>query len=207
MEEGDAAVGGSWRGIGNDMYRKEGKQPLKEIRAASYLVASDLLQREAGHWDVIVVLGSEAELNPFVADNSQRHLVLRFDDIEHPIHGQQPVTSMHIDQAMAFAKDSENLLVTCRAGQSRSVALAYVLFCQHLGLKPATEMLNPKRHLPNQLVIREAACLLDRPEIEDSFQAWRVSNAHIALSNYYAEIGDEVDALVASGVFNQVSIE
>lgn len=180
---------------------------MKEIRAASYLVASELLQRESDSWDVIVVLGSEAELNPFVEKHSRSYLVLRFDDIEKPIQGQQHVASKHIEQAVAFAKNSENLLVTCRAGQSRSVALAFVLASQHFGEQAANEMLNAKRHIPNQLLIREAARLLDHPEIEDSFRAWRNSNAHIVLSDYYDEIDDEIAALEASGVVNKVSIE
>ncbi|QDU74277.1 hypothetical protein Pan97_12840 [Bremerella volcania] len=180
---------------------------MKAIRVASYLAASDLLRREAGLWDVIVVLGREAELNPLVAETTQRHLVLRFDDIEFPVQGQQHVTSTHIQQALAFAKNSENLLVTCRAGQSRSVALAFVLNCQHFGLLSATEMLNPRRHVPNQLLIHEAALWLDRPDMEDAFHAWRARNAHIVLSDYYDEISDEVDALEASGVVNQVSVD
>lgn len=180
---------------------------MNEIRAASYLVASDLLQHESGRWDVIVVLGSESELNPFVEQHSRRYLVLCFDDIEKPIHGQQHVTSVHIEQAVAFAQQSENMLITCRAGQSRSVALAFVLAFQHFGEQLAIEMLNAKRHIPNQFLIRESARLLDHPEIEDSFRAWRTSNENIVLSDYYDEIDDEVAALEASGVVNQVSIE
>ncbi|WDI43177.1 hypothetical protein [Bremerella sp. P1] len=180
---------------------------MKEILAASYLAASDLLRRESGRWDVIVVLGGESDLNPFVEEHAQDYVVLRFDDIERPIQRQQHVTSEHIDQAIAFAKDRECVLVTCRAGQSRSVALAFVLACQYFSLAAATEMLNAKRHIPNQLLIREAASWLDRPEIENTFQAWRARNAHIVLADYYDEIGDEVDALEAAGVVNQISIE
>ncbi|PQO41247.1 hypothetical protein C5Y96_00600 [Blastopirellula marina] len=152
-------------------------------------------------------MGSEAGLNQFVKENSRRHLVLRFDDIEKPIVGQKEVTSQHIDQAIAFAKDAERLLVTCRAGQSRSVALAYVLSCQSFGSTLAMGMLNAKRHIPNQLLIREAARILGDPEMENCFQKWRTAHAHLKLSDYYDEINDEVSAFEQTGIVNQISIE
>lgn len=180
---------------------------LKELRAASYLVASDLLYREPCRWDVIAILDSESELNPFVMENARRCLVLYFDDIERPMQGYQHVTSKHIDQAIVFAKDSERLLITCRAGQSRSVALAFVLAFQHFGLPAAIDMLNAKRHIPNQFLIREASLRTDCLEMVTAFQEWRADNASINFADYYDEMSDEVEALEASGVVNRISID
>lgn len=65
-----------------------------QIRVASYLAASDLLQREPGRWDALVILDRDAELNPFVVKQTTRHCVLRFDDIERSTVGKQLVTRM-----------------------------------------------------------------------------------------------------------------
>lgn len=178
-----------------------------QIRVASYLAASDLLQREPGRWDALVILDRDAELNPFVVKQTTRHCVLRFDDIERSTVGKQLVTRDVLAAALRFADESDRLLVTCRAGQSRSVATAYLIACQRLGTTDALGMLDPKRHVPNRHVVEVGASLLSADDAAEAFSSWQRQFSHVRLADYYDAIEGEIDALESAGIVNQISVD
>ncbi|NQT13566.1 MAG: dual specificity protein phosphatase family protein [Planctomycetes bacterium] len=175
-----------------------------DIRICGYLSASFLLEHEPLKWDALVVLDAKVIATDFVQSHTRKHLFLRFDDIERPTGNRRLVTSDQLARGLEFAKDSSRLLISCRAGQSRSAALAYLIACRDLGVDAAQKMIDPKRHVPNRLVVSLGAALLDVPDVLDAFHRWREAHRRIVLSDYYDEIEREFDDLVARGAVDRI---
>lgn len=176
-----------------------------EIRIANYLAASFLLEREPQQWHAIVLLDSGSTPTDFVEARARSHLYLRFDDIEGPRANKQSPTSAQVEEALRFAGDKDKLLIACRAGQGRSVALAYVICCREHGVAEALKLLDPTRHRPNRLVVSLADAFLDIRDALDQFDEWRRRHSHIQLSDYYDQIEKEFDALEAQGGADRIS--
>ncbi|MFT5526740.1 MAG: hypothetical protein ACI9HK_004720 [Pirellulaceae bacterium] len=140
----------------------------------------------------------------FVSNHTRDHLYLRFDDVLANGRGKRPPTSDDIRAAVEFAASSENLMVCCRAGQSRSAATAFVIGCQQLGVDIACGLLNPKRHIPNSLIIELAAKVLDDPHLLQYFSEWQLANKQVRLSEYLDEIEQEFDELELQGARNRI---
>jgi predicted protein tyrosine phosphatase len=175
-----------------------------EIRIASYVAASFLLEREPNQWHALVMLDSGKEATDFVKTHARDHLYLRFDDIEEPRTNKQTPTKMLIEQGLNFAKGKDKLLVVCRAGQGRSVAMAYLICCREHGVTEALNLLDPTRHRPNRLVVTIGDALLEAVDVLEQFEDWRRRHSHIRLSDYYDEIEKEIDTLEAQGATNRI---
>jgi predicted protein tyrosine phosphatase len=175
-----------------------------EIRVGSYVAASFLLEREPGQWHTLVVLDSGKQATEFVKAHARSYLYLRFDDVEEPRSNKETPTRALLEQGLAFARGKDKLLVSCRAGQGRSVALAYLISCREHGVQKAVELLNPTRHRPNRLVVTIGDTVLEMPDVLDQFDAWRRRHAHVKLSDYYDEMEKEFDALAAQGASNRI---
>lgn len=175
-----------------------------EIRICSYLLASYVLQADPSAWDALVILDSNVKPTEFVDSHTRRRSYLWFDDIEQSIVNRRVVTSEQIAEGLEFATGSSRLLVCCRAGQSRSAALAYVIACREFGAQSAIELLDPRRHIPNRLVVRLGAVSLNSHSVFRVFDNWRETHRHIALSDYYNEIASEIDNLAARGVVDRI---
>ncbi|MBP3955758.1 dual specificity protein phosphatase family protein [Gemmata sp. G18] len=175
-----------------------------EIRIAGYTAASLLLERELKQWHALVLLDSNKQATNFVQEHTPSHLYLRFDDIEEPRADKQTPTRAQIAQAIEFAQGKDKLLVSCRAGRGRSVALAYLICCRERGVTEALKLLDPTRHRPNRLVISLGDTLLDALYVLDSFDDWHRRHAHVQLSDYYDEMEKEFEALEAQGASNRI---
>lgn len=175
-----------------------------EIRICGYLAASYLLENAPSQWDALVILDSRATASEFVQSHSRRHLYLRFDDIERPTKGGQLVTADQLAQGLEFALGSQRLLVACRAGQSRSAALAYLAACRQQGVSEALKLLDPRRHIPNPLVVSLGAQLLDLPEALDTFRRWQEDHRHVDRSAHFDELEREFDELLRRGAKNHI---
>ena len=175
-----------------------------EIRVGNYVAASFLLEREPGEWHALVVLDSGQEASPFVAAHACSHLYLRFDDVEAPRAEKAMPTGSLVSQGLDFARGKDRLLVSCRAGQGRSVALAYLIACRERGISEALQLLDPTRHRPNRLVISLGAAHLEKPEVLEQFDQWRRRHAQVQLSDYYDEMEKELDALEAQGAADRI---
>ena len=175
-----------------------------EIRIESYLSGSHLLECEPEKWDAIVILDSDIPEPEFVAEMTQSHLFLNFDDIESPAWGKRIVSSQMVKSALRFAKKSQHLLVSCRAGQSRSSALAYTIAFENGGAELALKVLNPERHRPNEQVLEEAKQVCHDPGFIFNYRKWKDENARGSLSPYLLEIENEADLLIAAGAVNQI---
>ncbi len=177
-----------------------------EIRVGSYVAASLLLEREPGRWHTLVVLDSRSQATDFVETYASSYLYLRFDDVEEPCANKQTATRGLIEQGLDFARGKDRLLVSCRAGQSRSVALAYLIAYQAHGVHKALELLIPTRHKPNRLVVTIGGALLEGSNVLQQYDEWRRRHAHIRLSDYYDAMEKEYDALVAQGAANTICV-
>ena len=175
-----------------------------EIRIGSYVAASFLLEREPNQWHTLVILDSGKQATDFVKSHARSFYYLRFDDVEQPRANKETPTKAAIEQGLNFAKGKDKILVSCRAGQGRSVALGYVIGCREHGVNEAIKILNPTRHRPNRLVVTIGETLLEKPEVLDQFDQWRRDHSHIQLSDYYDEMEKELDALEAQGASNRI---
>lgn len=177
-----------------------------EIRIQNYLAASALLENEPGRWDTIVILDSGFSLNPFVAENSARHLVLQFDDIEGPVHGKVVPGLDHIRKAMEFGRKANRVLVSCRAGQSRSAAVAtLIMFDRDPDFSPAG-LLDPARHSPNCTIIDLGTQVIDNPAIVPRLKKWREDSGNLKIADHLDEIEREINDLKSQGATDRISL-
>lgn len=179
-------------------------EPPVDIRIAGYLAASHLLERERNEWDALVLIDSNKQPSEFVREHARSHLILHFDDVEEPRLHLRPPTTRQIAEALEFARGKGRLLVSCRAGQGRSAALAYLVACARHGPAAALALLNPTRHRPNRLVVSLGDPLLDTPGALSAFDEWRHLHSHVRLSDYADEIEREFEALEAQGATNRI---
>ncbi len=99
-------------------------------------------------------------------------LCLIFDDIEFNHLSRQMVSEEHIKEALNWATDKPDIVVACRAGISRSSALAYLIECTRKSPDKALGVLNLNEHQPNRLVVKTGSELLKNPEISDQYDKW-----------------------------------
>jgi predicted protein tyrosine phosphatase len=175
-----------------------------EIRIGNYLAASFLLEQEPQQWHALVVLDFGKEATDFVERHARSFLFLRFDDVEEARPGKQAPTKPPLERALAFARGKDKLLVSCRAGQGRSVALAYLVCCREHGVPEALKLLDATRHRPNRLVVSIGDALLEGGGVLAPFDAWRLRHAHVRLSDYYDDMEQELEALEAQGARNLI---
>ncbi len=175
-----------------------------KIVIRNYLAGSFLLEQEPNVWDAIVILDSGLSHTPFVAEHARKHIYLRFDDVEADVRGKRVPTLDDIRTATEFARHSENLVVCCRAGQSRSAAIAFVIGCQQLGAESACGLLNPKRHVPNSRIVELGASLIDDPFVLQAFAKWQTANGDVKLSSCLNDIEREFDELERQGARNRI---
>lgn len=175
---------------------------LMNIEIHNYLSASFKMESEPNQWDSIVILDSNLKQTDFVANYSTRYLYLRFDDVLENSDRKRAATHNDIEQAFAFAEESENLLVCCRAGQSRSAAIAFLIAHRQTGPDSAINILNAKRHIPNSLIIDIGTSFVIKAM--QTFQIWQDSNKLVRLADFYDEIELELDALEANGATNRI---
>ncbi|MCE9555521.1 MAG: hypothetical protein K8T91_19410 [Planctomycetes bacterium] len=82
--------------------------------------------------------------------------------------------------------------------------MAYLIACKLQGINEALKLMNPQRHIPNPLVVRLGAGILEMPDVWEAFDRWRVAHRHIALSDYYDDLEREFDELIARGATNRI---
>ena len=175
-----------------------------KIVIRNYLAGSFLLEQEPNTWDAIVVLDSGLSHTDFVDKHARRHIYLRFDDVDGAASGKRMPTVHDIRAADELATQSEHLMVCCRAGQSRSAAIAFVICYQRLGPDAACRLLNSERHIPNSLIVDLGAHLIDDPSLVPTFTKWEADNKHVKLSDHLDDIEREFDELELQGARNRI---
>ena len=176
-----------------------------EISIRNYVAGSYLLESDDHPWDAIVILDSTLRESEFVENNTRNSLFLRFDDVTTETQGKRSPTVDDVRLALQFATDSHRLMVCCRAGQSRSAAMAFVIAYQKMGAETAIGLLNPRRHSPNQLIIDLASAVIDDPAFSTVFHDWLTANSNIRLIDYVDEIERELNAIESNGARNRIA--
>jgi predicted protein tyrosine phosphatase len=147
-----------------------------QLTICGHLRAVYLLSQNPNQ-DVIFISGPD---NPYGIDGSEKiqglakdYCELLFHDISYPIGNLTPPARSHIEQALEFAKNRMNLIVACQAGISRSSATAFVIKAAEVGSTEALNILDPKIHMPNRIVIQHGSKILGDPDMVDIMDAWK----------------------------------
>ena len=176
-----------------------------KIEIHNYLSCSHLLEIQSGDWDSIVILDSSLERSPFVDLHSRNTLQLVFDDITVPAASRTMPEQSQIESALEFGLRSDKLIVCCRAGQSRSAAVAFAIVFEKQGEQKAMSILNPKRHAPNYKVLQLADAVIERPGLLNAYDKWTRDNGAIRLTDYLDEIASQYDQLESMGARDRIS--
>ena len=138
-------------------------------------------------YDGIITIEDTTIKEPFrVQTDEPKQLILRFDDINHPMDDYVIPQMSHIKRALDFADKIEDgsLLIHCRAGISRSSAIALAVIAKRLGSGKEEEAINTLEHInpncrPNKSIVEMTDELLERngelyKEVNDklSFTKW-----------------------------------
>lgn len=101
-------------------------------------------------------------------------LCLRFDDITtaHPAYDKRRATKEQIEEAINWGKNKKDLIVACRAGISRSSAIAYLIECVITNPENAIKNLDYLKHQPNLHIINLGSRTLKNESIENTFDEW-----------------------------------
>jgi predicted protein tyrosine phosphatase len=120
-----------------------------------------LVKQNPGIHDCIVIYepGREAEVAE-ILPNCRSHLALGFHDITMARNDAIEPQPKHIWEALNWASDKQDIYVACRAGVSRSSAIAYLIACTRMTPEQAVLILDPDRHIPNELLIKHGSRIL-----------------------------------------------
>ena len=121
-------------------------------------------------YDGIITIEDTTIREPFrVQTDEPKQLILRFDDINQPMDDYVIPQMSHIKRALEFADKIEDgsLLIHCRAGISRSSAIALAVIAKRLGSGKEEEAVNTLEHInpncrPNRSIVEMTDALLER---------------------------------------------
>lgn len=150
---------------------------MNKIIIASRPESRRLCDYDPNKYNVVSILEPNMEAPKEVRDHAKEYIPLNFHDIEYERDGYVHPTREHIEAALDWAKDKDDLVVACRAGISRSSAIAYLIQCtreHHPRL--ATEILTPLRHHPNSMIVKLGAEILKDKAVLDEYHKWMQSN-------------------------------
>ena len=138
-------------------------------------------------YDGIITIEDTTIREPFrVQTDEPKQLILRFDDINQQMDDYVIPQISHIKRALDFADKIEDgsLLIHCRAGISRSSAIALAVIAKRLGSGKEEEAVNTLEHInpncrPNKSIVEMTDELLERDgklykEVDEklSFTKW-----------------------------------
>jgi predicted protein tyrosine phosphatase len=136
------------------------------------ICGADELDRHARDFSHVVSIWDATYGHEAGAARIERHfphaerLVCIFDDVNAPEDGIAP-TREAIAAILDFARPAASLLVHCKAGISRSAAVAFSVLCQSRGPGTESEALDEiyrirPQAMPNKLIVQLADALLSR---------------------------------------------
>ena len=131
-----------------------------------------------GYYDVISIRGVRRPTDKYFDKDFEKNckslLKLYFDDVWLPRHanaGWVLPNKKTIKEALEWATNKENLLVHCKAGKSRSAAVAYLIGCMKTndpeGVSKA--LLKQGYHIPNELIVQFGAEILGNQNVWNTF--------------------------------------
>lgn len=121
---------------------------------------------------VICITNEGTPLPDEISQLATEVLHLVFDDTDFE-DGKNAPQQHHVEKALEFAKEREDLIVCCHAGISRSAAMAYVIECSR-GVHPAMAVgiWNKQRHYPNRRIVHLGAVVLNDTNVDKYYTKW-----------------------------------
>lgn len=143
------------------------------LRILSHAETITSLKVAPGELLVICITNEDTPLPEEIKNLAAEVLHLVFDDNEFEDEKGISPQRHHIEKALEFAKDQEDLVICCHAGISRSAAMAYVIECSR-GVHPAMAVgiWNKERHYPNRRIVHLGALVLNDPNIDKYYTKW-----------------------------------
>jgi predicted protein tyrosine phosphatase len=136
-----------------------------------------LVREQPGQYDVVYIT---SPLFPFPVEGSETilelarsALMVQFDDVEGAMDGLAAPQRHHVASVLDWAAGKSNFLISCRAGISRSSATAVVIRASRMPIGEALEVLVPRLHYPNQLVVQHGEAILGKPGLADAVREWK----------------------------------
>ena len=122
----------------------------------------------------IIAIGEQYsdDVKNMITDKATNCLCLIFDDVEVESPTRKTASKEQIQQAIDWAKDKDDLIVACRAGISRSSAIAYLIACSKSKPEEAVNILDMSIHQPNRLIIERGAKVLNDKKVEKTIDDW-----------------------------------
>lgn len=142
------------------------------IIIASRRKSQELALSEPGKYNIISILEPNMEAPIEVSNCSKAYLPLNFHDIEYVLEGYVHPTEQHVQEALDWARNKDDLIVACRAGISRSSAIAYLIQCEREHHPRLATAILTLRHHPNSLIVKLGSKLLKNPDILDEYYKW-----------------------------------
>lgn len=127
----------------------------------------ELIEKEPFTYSVICITEAGMPLPKNVEKFTKNYLHLSFDDVESERRANCP-TEEDVQDAILWAKNKTNLVVSCLMGISRSSAIAYIIECSKKPASEAIEVLKIK-HSPNALIVRMGSQLLKDKNIQKEY--------------------------------------
>ena len=123
-------------------------------------------------YDGIITIEDTTIKEPFrVQTDEPKQLILRFDDINQPMDDYVIPQMSHIKRALDFADKIEDgsLLIHCRAGISRSSAIALAVIAKRLGSGKEEEAFNLDENQENLLLSSISNDSLEEVKVEKEY--------------------------------------
>lgn len=146
------------------------------IIIASRNESREIAKNNSKKYNFISILEPDMEVPEEIKEHALNYIVFNFHDIEYIHNGYTHPTEQNVREAIEWGKDKENLIVACRAGRSRSSAIAYLIQCYKHPPKSAINILGP-RHIPNSLIVKLGAKILNNQDILDEYHQWMAKSA------------------------------
>jgi len=150
-----------------------------QITIAGHKRASEILEAEPNQVDVIFISSPNAiyavEGSDKIEGLAKECCKLLFNDVTTLREELVPPKREDVQRALEFAEGKDRLLISCQAGISRSAAIAYLIAAREVGITEAFNVLNPDVHIPNSLIVRHGALLLNEPDIIEMMNHWKTT--------------------------------
>jgi predicted protein tyrosine phosphatase len=148
-----------------------------KIQIRSHEGALELVQQQPFHHDIAFITSPQT---PFPVPGSEgilkkarNSIMLQFDDVDGPMEDFVPPRREQIKELLEWACDKTNLVISCRAGISRSSAAAVVVMASRVSILDALTILEPETHWPNLLIVQYGEEILRKPGLTDAVREWK----------------------------------
>jgi predicted protein tyrosine phosphatase len=149
-------------GMKNWLTQKSNEKKEMDIQIFSAENAAKELKQHSKRWHVVSLRDVKYNFGSHplngLHDHAKDMIVVGMDDVTWSTSNSQGYTKPSREKVQHIIdwveeKQPENLMVHCWAGVSRSSATAFLLSCIHNTPEEAFNLLNPKKHMPNLMIM------------------------------------------------------